>query len=300
MKFNPFFFRSTRAIAIAESIFATIIWASSFVFVKIIISDIGPLTIAGLRYFLAFLILLPFILREEQSLRKIPSRLGIQLVLIGIAAYTIGNGALFWGLKYLPATTTSFLMSISPILVLFAGVIFLKEFPKRLQIIGVVTCLVGSALFFVPGLRPGEPLGLALVGFGLLGFTAFSILGRGVARERRTSTIILTGIPFAVGGGILLLISIPVEGWPVLNQKAWTIILWLAFINTAFAYILYNHALKTITALEMNVILNLSPLGTAIIAWFILDESLALIQILGMVTVVIGVILVQVKGNRKK
>ncbi|GAJ21511.1 unnamed protein product, partial [marine sediment metagenome] len=92
----------------------------------------------------------------------------------------------------------------------------------------------------------------------------------------------------------------PVEGWPVLNQKAWIIILWLAFINTAFAYILYNHALKTITALEMNVILNLSPLGTAIIAWFILDESLALIQILGMVTVVIGVILVQVKGNRKK
>ena len=220
--------------------------------------------------------------------------------MIGIAAYTIGNGALFWGLKYLPATTTSFLMSMSPILVLFAGVIYLNEFPQRLQIIGVLTCLVGSALFFAPGLRSGEPLGLAIVGIGLLGLTAFGVLGRGVARERRTSTIILTGIPFAVGGGILLLISIPVEGWPVLSQKAWIIIFWLAFINTAFAYILYNHALKTITALEMNVILTLAPLGTAIIAWFTLGESLALVQILGIVTVILGVILVQIKGNRKK
>ena len=138
------------------------------------------------------------------------------------------------------------------------------------------------------------------VGVGLLGFSAFGVLGREVARERRPVTIILTGIPLAVCGGILLMISIHIEGWPVLNHKAWTIVLWLASINTAFAYVLYNHALKSITALEMNVILNLSLLGTALLAWLILYESLWLVQILGIFTVIIGVILVQVKGNRKK
>ena len=52
-------FRSGRIAALLEALLATIIWASSFVLVKMILSNIGPLTIAGLRYFLAFLILLP-------------------------------------------------------------------------------------------------------------------------------------------------------------------------------------------------------------------------------------------------
>ena len=46
---------SRRVAAIIEALLATIIWASSFVLVKMILPDIGPLTIAGLRYFLASL-----------------------------------------------------------------------------------------------------------------------------------------------------------------------------------------------------------------------------------------------------
>ena len=56
---------------------------------------------------------------------------------------------------------------------------------------------------------------------------------------------------------------------------------------------LYNHSLQVLTALEMNVMLNLSPLGTAALAWLLLDERLSFIQIVGMFTTIIGVVLVQ-------
>ena len=46
-----------RPLAISEAILATAIWASSFVIVKIVLPHMGPLTIAALRYFLAFLLL---------------------------------------------------------------------------------------------------------------------------------------------------------------------------------------------------------------------------------------------------
>ena len=50
----------------------------------------------------------------------------------------------------------------------------------------------------------------------------------------------------------------------------------------------------------MNVLLNLSPLGTALLAWLILGETLSAIQILGVLIVIVGVTIVQVFGNRKK
>jgi len=77
-------------------------------------------------------------------------------------------------------------------------------------------------------------------------------------------------------------------------------VLWLAIVNTAIGYAFYNHSLQILTALEMNVILNLAPLGTAVLAWLILGETLASIQIVGMITVITGVILVQQAGVRQR
>ena len=289
-----------RIIAIGESILATAIWASSFVLVKIGLDYIGPLTIAGLRYFLGFLVLLPFLVRRGVSTQSISKGLWLRMFVIGISAYAIGNGALFLGLIYLPATSVSFLMSLSPLFILAAGTAWLNETPTRWQVVGVVVSLIGSALFFSLGLHSGEPVGIAIVLVGMIGFTFFGILGRGIAREKQVDTLTLTTIPLGIGGGVLLLIALPVEGLPVFSPTSIGIVLWLAVVNTAFAYVLYNHSLQVLTALEMNVVLNLAPLGTALLAWWFLGERLAFIQILGMIIMIIGVIFVQRVRNQSE
>jgi probable blue pigment (indigoidine) exporter len=213
--------------------------------------------------------------------------------LIGASAYTIGNGAMFWALQYLPATTVSFLMGVITILVLLGGIFWLKEIPTWMQIIGTLVTLGGMALFFSPGLKPGEPLGLAILSIGLLGFTLFGLLGRRVARDREVDTLTLTAIPLAIGGGLLLAAAIPLEGLPKASPGTWGLVLWLAAVNTAVGYILYNHALQALTAFEMNVLLNLSPIWTALMGWVLLDEYLSTWQVVGMVVVILGVMLVQ-------
>lgn len=292
--------KPTRLVAIMESVLATLIWGSSFVLVKIGLDYMGPLMVAGLRYFIAAVVLLPFVARCGSAGPPREPRLWLRLFIIGFSAYAVGNGAMFWGLKYLPATTGSFMMSLSPLLVLLAGAVWLKEIPTQWQIVGVVVVLGGSGLFFSSGLRSGEPLGMAIVAIGLMGFLFFGILGREIARDQKVDTLALTAIPLAFGGGLLLVVALPLEGLPVSSAIGWGIILWLAVINTAFAYLLYNHSLQVLTALEMNVMLNLSPLGTALLAWLILDERLSIIQIAGLITTIIGVILVQWKGEFPK
>ena len=279
-------------LAILEAVFVNIIWASSFIFVKLLLKDLGPLTIGGLRYFIGFLVLLPFMLRKGR-LDALPRRMWLRLLLIGLSAYTIGNGAMFWSLKYLPATTVSFMMSMITLLVLFGSILWLKEIPTLLQTVGILVTLGGTALFFLVGLKPGEPLGMAILSIGLISFTLFGVLGREAARGQKVDTLSLTAIPLALGGGLLLLVALPLEGLPHASPGTWGLVLWLAAVNTALGYILYNHALQVLTAFEMNVMLNLSPLWTALMAWFLLSERLLLWQWIGMVIVVVGVALVQ-------
>jgi drug/metabolite transporter (DMT)-like permease len=295
MKRLPTAKKPGRLLAIAEGISTTVIWGSSLVLIKEGLGHIGPLTLAGLRYFLGFLLLLPLLVRRRRTNASLSPHLWMRLFLIGFSVYVVGNGALYWGQQYLPATTGAFLMSLTPLLILFLSVFWLREVPTPWQVVGVLTSLVGSWLFFSSGLSAGEPVAIGVIAVGLLGFAIFGILGREVARDQQADTLVLTAVPLGFGGGLLLLAAFPLEGVPSLSAASWGIVLWLAVVNTALAYLLYNHSLQVLTALEMNVLLNLAPLVTATLAWFMLNESLTLVQIIGMVTVVVGVAVVQGK-----
>ena len=108
-------------------------------------------------------------------------------------------------------------------------------------------------------------------------------------------TIPLTAIPLGIGGGVLLVMALGWEGLPRLPLPAWGIVGGLALVNTALAYLVYNHALRSLTATEANVILNLSPLGTALLAWVTLGETLSPLRIVALATVLLGAGLVQVR-----
>ena len=298
--FSPQPLSSNRLLALGEGLLVCVIWASSFVVVKMGLVHLTPLTLAGLRYFVAFLLLLP-LMAHRGGLRRDPAP-GYwgYLFLIGLCAYTVGNGTLFWGLQYLPATTGSFLLTLVPIPVLFLGILRLKERPTAWQTVGLLIALGGGALFFSPGLQGGEPLAVGVVGLGLLAFAVFGVLGREVARTQQVQTLPLTAIPLFFGGGLLLPLALATEGVPDLSLAGLAIVLWLAAVNTALAYLLYNHALRTLTALEMNVLLNLSPLGTALLAALLLGEQVLPAQWMGMVVVVLGVSAVEWGGQEAR
>ena len=295
---REFISKNRRKLALLEALLATVIWSSSFVVVKFGLETLGPLTIAGLRYSLGAIVLAPFLFLKRGKRKPIPKNLWLHLIIIGISSYTIGNGALFWGLKYIPATTGSFLMGLIPLLVMVGGAIFLKEIPTRWQGLGVFISLVGSVVYFSGGLQTGEPLGIAIVALGLIGFMTFSLLGRGIARERSLDTLVLTTLPLIIGGLITICIALVVEGIPQFTTRSLWVVLWLALVNTSLGYLLYNHALRELTALEMNMVMNLTPLFTAFISWIMLGERLGLWQGIGLVVMIVGVFLVQ-QGRKK-
>lgn len=287
----------SRALALIEALLVSMVWGSSFIFVKMALSELGPLTIGGLRYFLGFVCLLPFLRGRSFSLTRAQ---WLRMALLGFSSYALGNGAMFWALRFLPATTTSFLMSLITITVLLGGIIWLREVPNRQQTAGVLIALVGMALFFSPGLKPGETVGLAFFALALLGFTLFGLLSRVAAIDRQVDTLTLTALPLSIGGGLLLAFSLPFEGIPSASLLTWGLVLFLAAINTAFGYVLYYHALQSLQAFEMNVVLSLTPIWTALLGWLLLDEVLVGLQLLGIIVVIVGILMAQQRNNKKR
>ena len=287
----------SRALALLEALLVSMVWASSFILVKIVLTELGPLTIGGLRYFIGFVCLLPFLRRRNLSLTRAQ---WLRMALLGFSAYTLANGALFWALRFLPATTVSLLMGLVTVSVLVGGVIWLGEIPNRVQTFGIFIVLAGMILFFSPGLKPGEPIGLAIFMLALLGFTLFGLLGRMAIVEHFVDTLTLTALPLAIGGGLLLAVAVPLEGIPNASLRTWGLVLFLAVVNTALGYVLYNHSLQNLQAFEMNVVLNLSPIWTALLGWILLNEILIGPQWAGMFVVLMGVMLAQKRNYKKR
>jgi drug/metabolite transporter (DMT)-like permease len=86
-----------------------------------------------------------------------------------------------------------------------------------------------------------------------------------------------------------------VEPTPHLDLQSWLIIFWLAVVNTAVAFTLWNHTLRTLTATESSVINNTMLIQIALLAWIFLDEALAPLQIAALVLVALGALLVQLR-----
>jgi len=300
MEKNKAHTQRNRSLAIIAALLTAAIWSSSFVFVKMLLPEIGPFSIAGLRYFLGSVLLLPWVAKEMPALRQISRQGCIRLLLLGISSYVIGNGIFFWALEYIPTTTASFMMGLKPLLVLLAGIFLLKELPTRLQILGIAISLSGSIVFFKDGVTGGDPIGLVIAGVSILGYASFGILGRSLARDYQIGTLLRTAIPLALGGGLMLLGAIPIEGIPHLSPRGWALVLILAVVNTALGYILHNYAIKVLFAFEMDIFLSLAPLGTAVLAWLLLDEVMPAHQILGMFIVIFGVGLVQAASERSQ
>jgi len=293
---------SKRKIALIKVLITAMLWGTTYVLVSMGLEEMGPMMLAGIRYTLAGLILLPMLKRNHLELRNYRSYFW-QLAALGVFSFTLGNGFVGFALEYLPSTSVSLMSNLSAPLIMIAGMAFLKESPAPIQILGVLVVFAGMALYFNPGEFAEFNIGYLFMAISLLSFTAYNLLGRYLARSGAMPFLIQTTIPFIIGGGILLALAFVFEGMPVFTLKAALIILFMVLFNSITGYILYNQALADLTAIEVNIILKLSPFFTAFYAWALLGEKITPFQILAMLVAFAGIYLVQRSpslGSRKE
>lgn len=282
--------------AIFEALFVTFLWSTSWVLIKQGLGEIPPFLFAGLRYSLAFLFLLPLLARASlrQELRALKRADWAWLLLLGLVYYTLTQGSQFLGLSYLPANTLSLMLTLSGVTIAIGGLLFLSEKLSGLQWLGVAVSIVGALIYFgrVEGL---SQIGLWVGLIAVLSNTGGALLGRRINRSAHISPSLVTLVSMGFGALLLLALGLSLENFPALGLREWAIVFWLAAVNTALAFTLWNRSLQKLSAAQSSVINNTMLIQIAILAWVILGERLGALQIAGLAVALFGTILVQLR-----
>jgi drug/metabolite transporter (DMT)-like permease len=293
--------QSSHLTAVLQALFVTFLWSTSWVLIKIGLADIPALTFAGLRYSLAFLCLLPIFLRspEARLLPSLPAVAWLRLLGLGLLLYTLTQGAQFLGLAYLPAVTVNLMLSLTSVVVALLGILLLAERPSFKQWLGVLISVGGAFIYFYPVQIPaGQMLGYVAVVVGVLANAGSAVLGRSINREGALRPLTVTVVSMGIGSAVLLLVGLGVQGLPPLTWQSWAIIAWLAVVNTALAFTLWNLTLRTLSATESSIINNAMLIQIPILAVLFLGESLTWRELIGLIVAGIGILLVQL-GRRR-
>ncbi|MCB0751534.1 MAG: DMT family transporter, partial [Ignavibacteriae bacterium] len=94
---------------------------------------------------------------------------------------------------------------------------------------------------------------------------------------------------------ILLFTGLIQNGLPTISTTNWVYLIWLAAINTAFAFTLWNLTLQNLSAMESSIINGTMLIQIAVLAWIFLGESITAQEGFGMLIAVVGALFVQLK-----
>lgn len=216
--------------------------------------------------------------------------------MLGIIFYTFTQGAQFIGLSLLPSVTVSLWLNFTPLVVAMLGIFFIKEYPIGRQWVGAVVFIIGVIIYFAPvEIQSDNLLGLAVMSFGVLSNSGAAVLGREINRSRNLNSLVITGISMGFGSVLLLIPGIILNGFPHIGWSNIILLLWMAVINTAFAFTLWNTTLRSLSAMESSIINGTMLIQIAVLAWIFLGEEISFKEGAGLITALVGALLVQLK-----
>jgi drug/metabolite transporter (DMT)-like permease len=289
---------SSKMRAIFEALLVTFLWSSSYILTKFGLLDIQPLTLVGLRYLIASLLLISIALSRGEH-GKLSWNDWWKLSILGFLGYTVAQGLQCVGLFYLPSVSVTLILNFTPVTVMLLNIVFTGATPNRAQIAGMILVLLGAFLFFSDKLGGYNLTGFIITLISGVGWAGYMVAGKLLFKEKRVS--ILGNTAFAMGRGTALLSvsAYLVEGLKPIPVSGWMIILWLGVVNTALAFFLWNHALETLEAFELSVLQNTMLIQITILSIIFLGETLPPVKYVYIGLVFIGVYIVQFKGGNR-
>lgn len=289
--------------AILKALFAVAAWGASFVATKIALKYAEPGTIVWLRFAMGVMILgLTVGLNKQFALPK--GRDWGYFALLGFLGITFHQWLQSTGLLTAQATTSAWIVATIPVFMALLGLLILHERLARYQVAGIFLAAVGVLLVITKGNlttlvtgKFGTP-GDFLILISAPNWAVFSALSRsGLQKHSSTRMMfyvmsfgwIFTSILFFLSSGIGQIVSIPWDGWIAIT--------FLGVFCSGIAYIFWYDALKVLPVAQTGAFLYLEPVVTVIVAALVLREAILLATLIGGITILIGVWLVNHPGQ---
>ena len=259
-----------------------------FMLSKTLLVEMGPLTLLGIRFLLAFLVLfVVFFKRVITEIQKDKEILSASLAL-GAAYFTCMTCELI-GLQYTSSSTCAFLENSAIVIVPILEAVLIRKFPSLKVILSCAITSIGIGMITLSGGIQSFGLGEFLCCIAAFAFASAIILNDRCTRRHDAFSIGIVHVGFI---GIAALLAAFIFEAPHLPQTGtqWMMLLMLTLICTCLGFTLQPVAQKKISAQTAGVMFGLNPLTAAICGWIFMKEAMTPIGIIGGILIIIGII----------
>ena len=279
---------NSRKIALGAALSA-IMMGVTIVLSRSIIDQIGPGSLAMLRYTIAFLILLPFFIFRPKL--KIPFKDTLAICVIGVFQFGVVITLMNYALQTMPSGQAALIFSIAPFIALVLGAVLGREVFTGLKAVGILLTVLGVGLALWEhisashGAAAPSLWGEAAILGSAFFFAACSVLYRPYLDKY---SILPVSIYALISSVAFLFIMSLFEGFwtdlPTFNPSEWLVVLLIGMSSCA-GYYLWLWALERTTPTHVTVYLALNPLTALGAGALFLAEPVTLFFIMGLVLV---------------
>ena len=273
-------------------------WGGTFIAGKFLAKNVGPFSIAFLRFAIASVCLVLLTIKTEPELPKIKKDLYLPILLLGMTGIFGYNFFFFKALQTIQASRASVIIATSPVFIALLSSLFFKEHLTAKKIIGIIVSVAGS----ITVISKGKITQIFDVGFGtgelyilacVLFWTAYSLIGK--KTMAKLSPLVCTTCASVVGTVMLFGpachegIIRDLGGYAVSD---WLSIAYLAVFGTVIGFVWFYQGVNRIGPTKAGLFINFVPVFAVVSAFLILKEPLTISLLIGTAMVCSGVYLV--------
>ena len=279
-------------------------WGPSFLFIKVAVQEIPPLTMSAFRTLLGGGVLWLFLLMSRQ---RMPGRGPIwkHFAISGLFGQAIPFSMFAWGEIYIDSALASILNGTTPLFTIVIAHFYTSDDRlNKVKIVGTCVGFLGLAVIVAPELMKGVSVNF----LGLMAVTIPSLCyGISIVYSRQTlrglGPLVAPVGQLGVSGLMLLPVALLFDqpyNLPAPSLPAFSSLVALSLLGTCLAFIVYFHLLEHNRASHVSMVTYLVPIFGILLGVIVLNERLDSYAYLGCALILLGVMVVNgVFTNRK-
>lgn len=284
-----------KNLAILALIVSTIIWGANVTIMKVTLASVPPFSLGFIRFFGAALLLFPFVFGKIRLKDLSPI-----VLLTGLIGITGTLSLFFLGLRLTSALNAGIITAFSPLLILIAAHVLLKEKLKKNILFGASLGILGIGIIIGKDLTQNlalSPLGDFLVLLAIFGSVFYSIYSKKISDN--ISPILRTFYVLGIGG----LGFLPGALWEWQINSSWVSnipqiailgVLYAMLFSSLVAHSFWQWGLSRMDAGKAGVFGYLEPVVTTVTAVIFLSERITLAFAIGALFIFSGLLIAEV------
>ena len=287
--------RKPNAMDLGLMLILSIIWASAFLAIKVVVPETGPLWLATMRVVIAFLVLLPLALYKGMVWPENAAQWRMIFMIMSLNV-VIPFFLISWAEQYIDAGVASLLMGVGPFMALVGSHYTTRD--DRLTGTKLLGALCGfSGVLLLVGWDAVRGLGDNLLGqlATILASACYVSSSLMMRRLRAFPPVRLSALVLGMASVCLLALSLVFLDIPSHNYttQSWIGMIYLGVFPSALGYILRYRLIRTVGVSAFSGSINLIPVFGVLLSALLLGEDLTLTVFASLGLIVSGLFIIR-------